>query len=202
MVGECKSELGQGVTRKIRVFTVFLVVACAGLSTEVVLLVHKTRKLEEQLVRAMADAPTIQPGEAFEPFTVVDQSGLSRWIEFGEGQPETLLLAFSPECAACDEVFPLWNEVVPGEIANVLRVIPIHMGPQDALTEGESYALPVPAFSVSPADVEHFRKITRIPAALLLNKEGVVEHAWSGIPTPDEADRLREVLAAFARTHG
>ena len=202
MVEDGKSEHGQAVTGNIRVFTVFLVVACIGLSTEVFLLVRKTQNLQEQLARAIEDAQTIQPGVAFKPFTVVDQSGVSTWIEFGEGQPETLLLAFSTECAACEEVFPLWNEVVPVNIADVLRVIPIHLGPQDALPKGESYALPVPAFSVSAADLEHFHKITRIPATLLLNEEGVVEHAWSGIPGPGEANRLREVLAAYARTHG
>lgn len=194
-----KSERGQAVARKGGAFTIFLAVLCAGLSTEVVLLVRKTKNLQQQLSRAMTDAPAIQPGVAFEPFTVVDEFGASTLIEFGEDQPETLLLAFSLECAACEEVFPLWNEVIPVGISNALRVIPINLGSQDSLSDGESYALPVPAFSIAPADLEPFRKITRIPATLLLNNKGVVEHAWSGVPTPEVANILREAVAAYAR---
>lgn len=195
-----KSETGQVVARKGGAFTIFLAVLCAGLSAEVVLLVRKTRDLEGQLAQTKANAPTIQPGAAFDPFTVVDEFGTSTLIEFGEDQPETLLLVFSVECAACDEVFPLWNEIVPVEISNTMRVIPIHLGSQESLSDGESYALPVSAFSIAPADLEPFGKITRIPATLLLNNKGVVEHAWSGVPTPDEANMIRDAVAAYART--
>ena len=195
-----KSDPERMIARKGRAFTIFLVVLCAGLSAEVVLLVRKTRDLEQQLARATKNAPTIQPGAAFEPFTVVDEFGTSTLIEFGEDQPETLLLVFSIECAACEEVFPLWNEVVPVEISNALRVIPIHLGSQESLSDGESYALPVSAFSIAPADLEPFGKITRVPATLLLSNKGVVEHAWSGVPTPDEANMIREAIAAYAGT--
>lgn len=199
MENQDKTEPGQTVARKGGAFTILLAVLCAGLSAEVVLLVRKTKDLEQQLVRAMKEASAIQPGTAFEPFTVVDEFGASTLIEFGEDQPGTLLLAYNLDCDACDEVFPLWNEVIPVGIANVLRVIPIHLGPQDSLSEGESYALPVPAFSVSPTNLEPFRKITRLPATLLLSNKGLVEHAWTGVPTPDEADMLREAVATYAR---
>lgn len=197
-----KSEPGQSVARKGGAFTIFLAVLCAGLSTEVVLLVRKTNNLQQQLARAKAEAPAIQPGAAFEPFTVVDEFGATALIEFGEDQPDTLLLAFSLECAACEEVFPLWNEVIPVENSNVLRVIPINLGPPDSLSDGESHALPVQAYSISPDDLEPFRRITRIPATLLLSNKGVVEHAWSGVPSPDDENSLREAMAAYARTSG
>ena len=90
---------------------------------------------------------------------MVDEFGATALIEFGEDQPDTLLLAFSLECAACDEVFPLWNEVIPVENSNALRVIPINLGPPDSFSDGEGHALPVQAYSISPADLELFRKI-------------------------------------------
>lgn len=200
MENQDKTDSGQAVARKGGAFTIFLAVLCAGLSAEVVLLVRKTKDLEQQLVRAMKEASAIQPGVAFEPFTVIDEFGASTLIEFGEDQPGTLLLAFSLECAACEEVFPLWNDIIPVGNSNALRVIPIHLGSQDSLTEGESYAFPVPAFSISPVDLEPFRKITRLPATLLLSNKGVVEHAWSGVPSPDEENIFREAVAAYTRT--
>ena len=172
MDGQGQSEPGGAVVRKGRGFTIFLVVLCAGLATEVLLLVGKTKKLEEQLVHTKKEAPTVRPGDAFEPFTVIDKFDASTLIEFAEDQPETLLLVFSLECAACEEVFPLWTEVIPAESTNVLRIIPLHLGPHDSLSEVESSVLPVPAFSVSPSDLDPFRKITRIPATLLLSSAG------------------------------
>ena len=94
----------------------------------------------------------------------------------------------------------LWNEVIPVGISNALRVIPIHLGTQDSRSEGESYALPVAPFSIAPADLELFRKIPRIPASLLLSNEGVVKHAWSGVPSPEEENIFREAVAAYAPT--
>ena len=199
MENQDKTEPGQAVVRKGGAFTIFLAVLCAGLSAEVVLLVRKTNDLEQQLVRAMKEASAIQPGVAFEPFTVIDEFGASTLIEFGEDQPGTLLLAYNLDCDACDEVFPLWNEVIPVENSNLLRIIPINLGPPDSHSDGESHALPVQAFSISPDDLETFRKIPRIPATLLLSNKGLVEHAWTGVPTPDEADMLREAVAAYAR---
>lgn len=199
MENQDKTEPGQAVARKGGAFTIFLAVLCAGLSAEVVLLVRKTNDLEQQLVRAMKEASAIQPGVAFEPFTVIDEFGASTLIEFGEDQPGTLLLAYNLDCDACDEVFPLWNEVIPVENSNLLRIIPINLGPPDSHSDGESHALPVQAFSISPDDLETFRKIPRIPATLLLSNKGLVEHAWTGVPTPDEADMLREAVATYAR---
>lgn len=194
-----KSEAGQAVAPKGGAFTILLCVLCAGLAVEVVLLVRKTKNLQEQLVQAKTEASAIQPGVAFEPFTVVDEFGATTLIEFGEDQPDTLLLAFTLGCAACDDVFPLWNEAIPVENSNTLRVIPINLGPQDSLSDSESHALPVQTFSISPADLESFRKITRVPATLLLSNKGVVEHAWSGVPSPDEENMLRDAVAAYAR---
>ncbi len=135
-----------------------------------------------------------------EPFTVIDEFGASTLIEFGEDQPGTLLLAFNLDCAACDEVFPIWNEVIPVENSNALRVLPINLGPPDSHSDGESHALPVQAFSISPDDLEPFRKIPRIPATLLLSNKGVVEHAWTGVPSPAEENAFREAVAAYARS--
>ena len=197
-----KSESGQAVARKGGAFTIFLAVLCAALSVEVVLLVRKTNNLQQQLARAKTEAPAIQPGAAFEPFTVVDEFGATALIEFGEDQPDTLLLAFSLTCGACEEVFPLWNEVIPVENSNALRVIPINLGSPDSQSDDESPALPVQAYSILPDDLESFSKITRIPATLLLSNKGVVEHAWSGVPSPDDESSLREAMAAYARTSG
>ena len=195
-----KSEAGQSVAPKGGAFTILLAVLCAGLAVEVVLLVRKTKNLQEQLVQAKTEASAIQPGAAFEPFTVVDEFGVSTLIEFGEDQPDTLLLAFSLECAACDEVFPIWNEVIPVENSNALRVLPINLGPPDSHSDRESHALPVQAYSILPDDLKPFRKITRIPATLLLSNKGVVEHAWTGVPSPEEENIFREAVAAYARS--
>lgn len=202
MQSENKSEPGQAVAAKSGAFTIFLAVLCTGMAVEVVLLVRKTKDLERQLVQAKTVAPLIQPGASFEPFTVVDEFGENTLIEFGDDQPETLLLAFSLTCGACEEVIPLWNEVIPVENSNALRVIPINLGSPDSHSDGESHALPVQAYSVLPADLEEFRKITRIPATLLLSNKGVVQQAWSGVPSPDDEEILREAIAAYTQASG
>lgn len=181
-------------------FTIFLALVCAALSVEVVLLVRKTRRLEEQLLaRPTLGPPTIQPGEVFGPFTLLDESGVDTLVEFEEGEPRTLLLVFTLSCAACEDVIPLWAEIIP-VVQNALRVLVVCLSASYDSDHMAGFALPAPIHSISPVERATFARITRVPAAIVLDDRGIVEHAWSGVPTADDEEAMRHVLATLADT--
>lgn len=184
-------------------FTVFLMVACGVLSVLVVLLAVQNmrlkRELSEQYAGPMKDA--LQKGERLPNLTLVGENGAAGPLEFGQGEERTLLLVFSVRCPACEQTFPIWEELVqqvhgtPG-----LRMVGVQT---DLAGEAESHpsgtlppAFPFGIFGVDYEASEAMSKIPYIPATIILDKEGVVEEVWFGVPEGDQLEEIREALGA------
>lgn len=178
-----------------RWFTIFLAVACLILAVEVVLLVRKTRRLETELARAFAAMrpSTVEVGEEFEPLTLVNEAGEERSLQFGEGQPHTLMLLFTLGCPACRKTFPIWSELIPVEDTPALRVVAIRLDKDPEPLEVSTSVLPVGVYAVTTPG-KTLRKITRIPTTVLVDGFGVIENVWPGYLAPDEQQDLRSTL--------
>ena len=188
--------------RGARVFTIFLTVACLALAVEVLLLVQKNRRLREALAQANAARrpANIAVGEAFDELPLIDESGEETVVEFGEGQPRTLMLVFTPACPACARTFPFWGEVIPAEDTPGLRVVAVRLDRAAEPIEVSEAVLPFAIYS--PADAETpLRKVTSVPTTLLLDEFGVVEKVWTGIFTAEREQDFRDTLAALPHPH-
>ena len=198
-----RSETGTEPTRASgrsgRSFTIFLVFACVALSVEVALLIRKNRSLEKRISQVIAaeKVVTLMPGDEFEPVALVDESGEEMLLDFGYGQPKSLLLMFTMGCAACEETFPVWSEIVPAASIPGLRVVAIRLDNRDALEEEAANILPFPVHSVVAGEETLLRKVSHVPATLLLDEFGVVESVWSGVLTPEKAEDLDATIAAI-----
>lgn len=199
MSTETASESSHPAHRSSRLFTIFLVIACVALSVEVMLLVRKNRNLEESLSRAPATTQiaTVEPGDVFEPLVLMDESGEEMTVEFGDGQAKSLMLVFTMACSACETTFPVWSEIVPVEDTPRLRVIAIRLDGEGALDEASVDLLPFPVHSADVPDTSSLRKISAVPATILLDAYGVVEKVWSGALSREDADALRETIDAL-----
>ena len=176
-------------------FTIFLAVACLALAVEVILLVSKTRRLEGELSRlnAAVQPKTVEVGDAFEPLTLIGEDGEETSLEFGQGQPHTLMLLFTMSCPACEKTLPIWSEIVPAEDTPDLRVAAIRLDKDPEPVEASISVPPVPVYLVKERG-KTLQKITRIPTTVLVNGSGVVEKVWSGYLTPEKQQDLRQTL--------
>lgn len=178
-------------------YTAFLLIASIGLALEVALLVWKNRELEQQLQRALVAlrAEEITPGTVFEPFTLVDETGWETLLEFGAGQPKTLLLVFSSDCSACLSTFPIWAEIIPAESSPKLRVVGVSMdetGIAEAPSTPES--LPFAVFTVKGLYETSLRNVIRVPVTIMLESTGEVKEVWTGFLVPEKAESLRGAI--------
>ena len=178
-------------------FTIFLAVACLALAVEVTLLVIKTRRLEGEIARLSAamQPKTVEVGEAFEPLTLVGEDGKEKLLEFGEGQPHTLMLLFTMSCPACEKTFPIWCEIIPTEETPALRVAAIRLDRDPEPVEASTNVLPVPVYTAKERG-KTLQKITRIPTTVLVDGSGVVNKVWSGYLTPEKQQDLRNAPEA------
>jgi len=182
-------------------FSIFLMAACAVLSVLVILLAVQNlrlkRELSEQIAGPARDA--LQKGETLAALTLVAEDGASGPLEFGQGEERTLLLIFSVHCPACEQTFPIWEELVeelhktPG-----LRIVGIQT---DLASEAESHpsgtlppAFPFGIFGVDYEASEAMARIPFIPATIVLDTAGVVEDLWFGVPEDDQVREIRNAL--------
>jgi peroxiredoxin len=182
-------------------FSIFLMAACAVLSVLVILLAVQNlrlkRELSEQFAGPAKDA--LQEGETLGSLTLVGEDGESGPLEFGQGEERTLLMIFSVHCPACEQTFPIWEELVaelhetPG-----LRMLAIQT---DLASEEESHpsgtlppAFPFGIFAVDYEASEAMARIPYIPATIVLDAEGVVEDVWFGVPEDDRIEKIRDAL--------
>jgi len=184
-------------------FSIFLMAACAVLSVLVILLAVQNlrlkRELSEQIASPAKDA--LQQGETLAALTLIGEDGESGLLEFGQGEERTLLLIFSVHCPACEQTFPIWEELV-AELRQTpgLRIVGIQT---DLASEDESYpsgtlppAFPFGIFGVDYEASEAMGRIPFIPATIVLDTEGVVEEVWFGVPEDDRIDEIRDALGS------
>jgi hypothetical protein len=195
--GEDETMTDSASSQRSGSFTFFLMAACAVLSVLVILLAVQNlrlkRELSEQLAGPAEDA--LRKGETLATLTLVDEAGESGPLEFGQGERRTLLLIFSVHCPACEQTFPIWEELreTPG-----LRIVGVQTDPP---TEGESSpsgtlppAFPFGIFGVDYEASEAMARIPFIPATLVLDTSGVVEEVWFGVPEEDQIEEIREAV--------
>ena len=184
-------------------FSIFLMAACTVLSVLVILLAVQNlrlrRELSEQIAGPAKDA--LQKGETLAALTLIGEDGESGLLEFGQGEERTLLLIFSVHCPACEQTFPIWEELV-AELRQTpgLRIVGIQT---DLASEDESYpsgtlppAFPFGIFGVDYEASEAMGRIPFIPATIVLDTEGVVEEVWFGVPEDDRIDEIRNALGS------
>lgn len=183
-------------------FTAFLMLACAGLSVLVVLLAIQNLRLKNEIARLASGLPedALAQGETFGPMSLIDWDEQSRPLEFGEGEQRTLVLIFSTHCGACEQTFPIWDEILGGVDADAsgVRVVGVQT---DAPAEGDgdpselvTESFPFPVFPVDYSQSAIMNRIPAVPVTVVVDTAGVVEEIWYGVPDGDTVDDIRSTL--------
>jgi peroxiredoxin len=182
----------------------FLMVACAALSVLVVLLAMQNLKLKKQIAAGGGHAAeeAVKPGESFGNLTLKDAAGSGRPLEFGQGEERTLLLVFSVHCPACEQTFPVWDDLVRGLGSPPgLRIVGVQTDRPDPDADPGSTVTASFPYDVFGLDYEHsdaMKHIPYIPATVVLDTKGVVEKVWFGLLTEDSVEEVREAVGAVA----
>jgi thiol-disulfide isomerase/thioredoxin len=185
-------------SREHRTFTWFLIAACLALAVVAILLAWQNRGLKAELAATAMKLPVeaMAEGDSLEPLALLDEAGDPVALDFGEEEARTLLLVFSPECPACEEILPIWSSVLQ-DVPDSVRVVGIRLG---TMTTAKTPMLAFQAYSLETSGL--VRRIPYVPATFLLSRHGLVEHASYGVLTARDAEALRAKLGASGRVSG
>ena len=179
-------------------FSIFLVVACVALSGLVVALAVQNRSLKQQLSHAGGPPPPqLATGDVVAPFPVVTDTGESKTIGFGEGESKTVLFVFSSTCPACKQAVPIWKTLLQNPPASGIRLVGLQTDKLDANPAAPAEAAyPFPVYGYRRPSPDPLAKVPFIPAAVVLDTKGVVQHAWFGVPADDVVADLKHELGS------
>lgn len=183
-------------------FTMFLMLACGGLTVLTLLLARDNRMLKsraaDETTAAEAKHQELQatgfhPGDAVDPLPVVDESGQPATIRFGGGESKTILFVFSEGCPACKETLPRWTQTLAHGFPPVVRVLAVQTdGHHDASTNAVR-PFPYPTFTNDPGS-GLMARVPMVPAAFVIDAKGIVTKVWFGVPTQEDEEALRREL--------
>jgi hypothetical protein len=173
-----------------KTFNMFLISACFALAVLVLFLAWQNRKLKEEIAELMI--PQIPPtalkqGDSMEPLNFIDEAGKDTLLGFGEGK--TLLLIFSPQCPACIETIPVWNDMLQ-EAPAATRIAGLRLAAEVESTVITRFPIYTPTDDGSGLA----GRIPYIPATLLIDEHGIIEWVKYGALTDEDVETLSEIL--------
>jgi peroxiredoxin len=179
-------------------FTAVLLGACLVLSALVVLLAWQNWTLKRRVAELQATAAPqgLAPGDRVAPFDVLDATGATRRVDFGDGFPRTLLLVFSSTCPACESNMPIWRELLSRPLSPSLRVVGIQTDAKEQASPDP--ALPFAVFRVDRSRRAPLDRIPYVPTTIVLDPRGQVIAAWSGVLGERERSEVARQLEAPA----
>jgi hypothetical protein len=182
-------------SRRFPFFSFVLVLACAALAALVVILSRQNRELKatvaamDQAMRRSEDA--LKPGQRLTSLTSVDSAGAEVLVPLGATGRRLVLIA-STQCHACESVRPYWRELGQwASSANIETTCLLTDGPPKPEDAG---VLLMPVLGVRSFRESSIAKLPTVPAVLLV-RDGVVEHIWPG---PYDATGRDEIMSALA----
>ncbi len=174
--------------------------ACAALAALDFALVWRVRELNRRvagltrLVEAH-ERPLLLEGEAFPALTLIDADSRPVPLLDGAGSSGTLLLVSSETCEVCADVRPVWAVAAERCADSPLRVLELVLDAKPASLPAREQGYPLVA---SGGDAWSLvGRIPGIPAALLIDANGIVRRSFfgaehQGLPQAVEEYLLRQ----------
>lgn len=189
-------EAGAGGTRRAP-FTVALIICCIGLGSLDVALVLRNRELGArvaELTQSLATAKwsALTEGSRFPSISLLASSGQPVELGHEAGEAGTLLFVSSESCGSCDEVRSAWHQVSQLLVGSGVRVLELVL---DATTTQPIDEAPYPRVLPGGDEWSVVGKLPGIPAAILIDRSGIVRRAFYGSPHTGLRDAVEKFLA-------
>jgi len=175
-------------------FTVLLLVIIVVMGLEIVYLMYQNRRLQA-VVAESSSLQILQEGQKVPPLTAPDLNGNQVNLRFGQNEPSTLLIWFSPSCHVCKENAAFWNDLFARFNKPGLRIVAMcDADVEVAKRYVAENALAFPVVSVTDDRLIDAYNGRVMPQTALLSPLGGIVKVWPGAL---ERSRQDEVVTAL-----
>ncbi len=161
--------------------TIVLCALVLVMGAEILLLVRQNRRLQAMLATT---PPTqmLQPGQSVPPLTTTDIDGAGVAMFYGEREPSTLLIWFSPSCHVCAENASFWNGLYDRFHAsqNVRFLVMSDSGADETRAYMTANHLTLPVVCVTDESLLDAYNGRVMPQTALISPRGAIEKVWPG----------------------
>ncbi|MCO6438286.1 MAG: hypothetical protein J5J06_14420 [Phycisphaerae bacterium] len=170
-----------------------LMLASGALAVLVFLLARENLHLKDVVTRLgqnrnLPPADVFRPGEQFAAPALLDASGQARVLP-DDGRAK-LLLVFNPDCHACEEERPVWQQLLEDPALQSVDAYAVMLD-ANATPPPEWFELSGAELLMSPgSNAGSLEKVPSTPSVLLLDGAGRVNAFWVGTITKDRRDEI------------
>lgn len=175
--------------------TLVLCAVVLVMGAEILFLVRQNRRLQTMLAK-MPSMQVLQQGQSLPPLTATDIDGAGVAMRYGEREPSTLLIWFSPSCHLCAENAPFWNDIYDRFHAatGVRFLVMSDSGVDETRAYMTANGLELPAVCVTDEALLDAYNGRVLPQTALISPRGAIEKVWPGAL---EETRQNEITAAL-----
>jgi peroxiredoxin len=172
---------------------VFAVIVVMG--GEIVYLVRQNQHLRSMLAEE-SPLQVLRQGHTLPPMSSADLDGNPMTVRYGQGEPSTVLIWFSPTCHLCANNVPFWNQLYGRYQASPsIRFLALSdTEPVETRAYVTEHDLMFPVVCVTDASVLQAYNGQVVPQTAILSSSGAIDRVWPG---PLEAARQGEITAAL-----
>ena len=135
---------------------------------------------------SVTDVEPLEPGEILEPLLLKNLDGEPLRLDYREGETETVLMVFSPDCPACRHNMESWKRLVADHVGDGRRFYYVSSASAERTRNYvERFELQAPVLLGSPEELSGLR-IQLIPSTIAIGPGGRVRGAWIGQLSADE----------------
>jgi peroxiredoxin len=175
--------------------TVVLLIVIVIMGCEIVYLVYQNRRLQAALTDA-SSLQVLEQGQVVPALTAAFLDGTPARVLYGDNEPSTVLIWFSPSCHVCAENAVFWNDLY-NRYRTSDRVRFLAMSDSDSTETGPyvaKHALAFPVVCVTDDRLIDAYNGRVMPQTALISPQGGIEQVWPGAL---EKTRQDEITAAL-----
>lgn len=176
------------------------------MAVELIFLARQNRELKSTVSRLQGELlsarsqgiPRLEAGEIVLPVELQTVDGNVDRLAFDDPARDTVLLFFSPDCAACEANLERWRTLREASDPGRRRLLYVSMAPPDKTV---SYAKDhgfLDAVRLASVEIADQYKVHEIPTTVLVEPGGLVTQVWRGQLSDEALQSLVEARPAAA----
>ena len=190
-----------------KAFIGFLMVACAALCMQVIWLTREIRSLHSAGSEAVesAGAAGLTIGErltTLTPMGLAPTDGAANPLDFADGRPGTLLVLVGGACETCTLTLPYFNTLRGMWADSGVEFVGVELDATDPAQLHHTAHAEFPMLCVEHGEKTWLRRVPLVPAAVLIDNQGVVRRTWFGVLSARQQQELAEALEGARRGWG